>query len=332
MDKIIQFDNLEILVKTEERKKQIIVKKHDLKTHDYKHLYYLDNNATVTGEVKEEEDDVSFVYQIPENYTSLADGYQLSRLDKLRLGMNIYTLTTLGKKGYAPLLHPDNIIYNLNLVLKVFYYGIEDQLPPYYLKEDYYVKAYKSLIISLFSKYSFENVIGSDLKAIKATPFLRDIVACKTNKEIHAVLELAYKEEKKRIEGTQINVSKRNHGLLKKLTIGFGVLLLGSLVLAGYLLLFKLPFDERMMASNEAFVARNYNDVIDILRNEKPEKLPLLNQYELAYAYLNGEALNDEQKEMIFNNLSLKAMPPIFNSGYTMAVGIMKRAWISENP
>ncbi|MBF2482680.1 type VII secretion protein EssB, partial [Listeria seeligeri] len=74
-----------------------------------------------------------------------------------------------------------------------------------------------------------------------------------------------------------------------------------------YFAFVKVPLQNDLLTANENFLKTDYDKVITGLENVDPEKMPQSVQYELAYAYVNGEKMSDKKKENIMNTISLKS-------------------------
>src|SRR5699024_8549470 len=74
------------------------------------------------------------------------------------------------------LLHPDNLVFDDNLMPSMIYRGIRDLLPPYEMEEEKFLKQYKCLIIALFSKtYTFDQLYAGSLTNANETEFQRQV-------------------------------------------------------------------------------------------------------------------------------------------------------------
>lgn len=74
-----------------------------------------------------------------------------------------------------------------------------------------------------------------------------------------------------------------------------------------YLLFFRLPFLDRMQDTDTAFLKNDYEAVITTLEPVKTATIPFTQKYELAYSFVQGEALQEQQKKVILNNVTLKS-------------------------
>src|SRR5690625_7428859 len=88
---------------------------------------------------------------------------------------------------------------------------------------------------------------------------------------------------------------------------------------------FKLTEQEAYVSSSQAFLQDKYSSVIDELDGYSPEKMPYVVKYQLAKAYVQNEALTEEQKQNIQNVISLQADERYFLRSEERRVGKEER-------
>ncbi|MGN1386072.1 MAG: type VII secretion protein EssB, partial [Bacillus sp. (in: firmicutes)] len=154
-------------------------------------------------------------------------------------------------------------------------------------------------------KYSFEEYmrfsdtlkIGEEAKQImQAASF--DEVSDYSESKIRSIEEN---------EKTLITVSNKRWNLQRYTLIGLIVCFIPALIYTIYSFAFMIPKQEAYVDSNQAFLERNYSEVITLLEEYNPETMPYVVLYQLASSYVASESLNDEQKQTIVNSLTLQA-------------------------
>lgn len=268
------------------------------------------NEKMAPVEILHENDSYIFHYEIDKNTYSFAEIERMERKDKLRALHNVGSLAAFLSTRYTFFLHPDNIVFDLNLNPLIVHRGIKRILPPYEMNEETLFKQYRCLVIAMFSKkYSFENLYSGSLHNARATSFEKKVTETKSIRELMTLLEELYQAELKTVAKNMLLVPKKNFKTFKGLAIGF---IIAAVLLAVPLLYFafvKIPYQTTLLTANENFLKTDYDKVISDLEKVNPEKMPKTTQYELAYAYLQGEKLDDKRKENIMRSISLKSDP-----------------------
>ncbi|MBC2020906.1 type VII secretion protein EssB [Listeria booriae] len=232
----------------------------------------------------------------------------LGRNDKLRAVGNVARFSELLKTRFTFFLHPDNMVFDVNEVPYLVYRGIRDVLPPYTMTEEKFLKQYKCLIVALFSKkYSYDELISGSLNNAKGTAFERSIIDAKDLAEIQTILTESYTKEKASVERKMTMVPRKNYRLFKGLTIGFIIAALVLAVPVVYFSFVKVPFQEKLLSANAAFVAGDYEKVSTELEDVDAKKLPVASKYELAKSYLEIASLANWQKDKLRKQLTLKS-------------------------
>ncbi|MGE6260580.1 type VII secretion protein EssB [Heyndrickxia sporothermodurans] len=262
----------------------------------------------VPVEISKEDDLLTFTFTVNQDSKKWDDICKLSRNDKLRLLCNVARFRKLLTSRITFFLHPDNLIFDENLIPSLVYRGIREIVPPYEINQETFLLQYKCLAIALFSKkYSFEDLYSGSWKNAKDTEFERQIGEVEDCDELIKLLENHYIKEKIEYEKNMQTVPKKRFRLFKQLSfivIALAVILAIPLI---YFSFIKAPFQEHLLEAHRHFLALDYGKVINDLQGEKPEKLPDSAKYILAYSYVKSEPLNESEKEVIMKNVSLKS-------------------------
>ena len=255
-----------------------------------------------------EDDMFRFSFTVDQETKKWEDLGKLGRNDKLRLLCNVARLKEYLTTRKTFFLHPDNLVFDDNLMPSIVYRGMRDLLPPYEMDEETFLKQYKCLIIALFSKkYTFDQLYAGSLQNANETEFQQQVSETEDFAVLIRFLEDSYKTEQKKTKTNMQLVPTKRFRLFKQLSI---IMIVAAVVLAiplAYLLFIKLPFEEKLLTSHREYLASDYGKVITTLQGENPEKLPAANKYILASSYITVESLADDEKENIMKNVSLKS-------------------------
>lgn len=277
--------------------------------------------------VQEKEDAFLLTYEVVKDNKSFEQVKKLNRNDKLRLLCNIGKLESYLTSRITFFLHPDNMVFDDNLMPLVIYRGVREIVPPFRMYEDDFLKQYKCLIIALFSKkYSFDQLYNGSLQHAKDTEFERKINEITDLNQLKEYLFQIYQDEQKKTERTMEIVPIKRFRLFKQLSIIMTVLAILIAIPLIYFVFIKTPYQENVLASHGEFLANDYGGVISTLQQEDPEKLPMDTKYILAQSYINVENLSDQEKEIILKNISLKS-----DENYLLYWIYNGRGWFDES-
>ncbi|CAM4288425.1 type VII secretion protein EssB [Listeria ivanovii subsp. ivanovii] len=170
----------------------------------------------VPAKIASDSDSYTISYDIDKYTYGFEQIRKMEREDKLRALKNIVDLSELLDTRYTFFLHPDNLIFDINLVPRIVHRGIKNILPPYELTEATFFKQYQCFVIAMFSKkYSFDNLYNGSLTSARGTQFEKSILDAKTIQDIATILEEAYVKENKAVQRNMTRVPKKNTGLLE---------------------------------------------------------------------------------------------------------------------
>ncbi len=286
-----------------------IVSKSEIKTKNFQTLNVLSNEPAffVPAHFQVTEDEVLFTYEIGVN-RSLVD-VQLTMIEKLKFLVSINRFSPLVEGLLTVNLNPKNIVVDFNDSPMLVHRGIVEILEPTTATtaEDFFVQ-YKSLVVSLFSKkFSYEDLVNGNLSRAKDSQFVKDVVLCETKDDLLVLLQ-THLEKEEHYQRTKLKyVPKGRYKLFLQLTILLGV---AAVILGGFLAydqLVKIPLQNTLLAADEAFIAKDNQEVISTLENVDVDKLPIASKYELAYCYVSAEPFTDVQLNNILNNMSLNS-------------------------
>ncbi|MFD2130513.1 type VII secretion protein EssB [Pseudogracilibacillus auburnensis] len=279
-------------------------------------VQYTEQLALITKEtdlfvpfsVNEEDDAYLFSFTVERTLKKWAQMKKANKNEKLRALCNLEKLYQLMSTRVTFMLHPNNIGFNDNLMPLIIYRGIRGLVEPFEMTEEDLLKQFKCYSIALFSKdYHFDELYNGSLQNAKATKFEREINSKETNQELIQFLKNSYREEQQLTEKKMQLVPKKRFTLFKHMSIWMSVLSVLVISLLFYMTFVKLPYQDKLLVAHNNFLASDYSEVIQTLKNENVEKLPYQSKYILAYSYINVEQLSDREKETIMKNISLKS-------------------------
>lgn len=263
----------------------------------------------VPAEVKDgEEDAFTFLFTVDSTAKRWNDILKLTRHEKLRLLCNLARLRKLLATRITFFLHPENLVFDDNLMPSLVYRGIREAVPPYTMDEEKFVLQYRCMAIALFSKkYSFEELYNGAINSPHDTEFERLVSESSDFDSLVNLLEESYLKEKMETEKKMQFVPKKRFRLFKQLTYTLIVLIVISVVVLTYESFVKIPFQNHLLEAHHYYLAQDYEGVINELQKQDPEKLPNESKYILAYSYIKTEILSEDQKEAIMKNMSVKS-------------------------
>lgn len=157
---------------------QLNLPKSQTRVKDVRQLALINNDSDlfVPAMVEEGDDMFTFSFEVDPRANTWEDVQKLNRKDKLRLLYNLARFKKILTTRMTFFLHPNNLIFDDNLLPSIVFRGIRELIPPHELNEEKLLLQYKCLIVALFSKkYTFDELYSGSLKNAKDTPFERQV-------------------------------------------------------------------------------------------------------------------------------------------------------------
>lgn len=308
--KVVEFENETFNYDITKDKWQLSISKSQTRINDINQFKLITekNDYTVPMEVSETNDEFELIFTINENKKLWKDIKKLPRNEKLRAVNNVTKLFAHASTRITTFIHPDNLVFDENLMPQVIYRGIRGFVFPFELHEDDLLKQYKCFILSLFNeKLSFDELYNGALERAGETEFQRQVVKTGSIAQLQAVLDEHYQLEQAKSEKSMRFVPKRRFTLYKQLTIWFILLTIVFLIPLSYMFFIKSPYQNKLLKAHREFLATDYVNVIQALQKEDIDKLPHPAKYILAYSFIKVEKLSDKQKDSIMKNINLKS-------------------------
>lgn len=261
--------------------------------------------ALVPCVAEESADGFSLSFDI-DGLVCLTDMASLALQDKYRVLYNCASLHALIDE-FSIGLSPDNVYLDVNLTPKLLRREIGKT------SEEEFLAQYKALIgCVLYPKYNFEDYYsgGADLYKKRA---LREVCQKESWEMTRDELMAQYQQERDRVQSTMTSVKK---GTLTGYRAMAPVLLAITAVCvaaAVYLFFFALPFSQKIIEGNNAYLRSDYMSVQEKLQSIQTDKLPTESKYVLARSYVITEGLNSAQKENVLAMLTPITAPVYFD-------------------
>ncbi len=306
-----KMSNGTIEINYEKSNKQLIVV---LNTNQYQSVQlklsealFIKQGALLEGTIQEVTEEKAVIdYIIPETAVPLSQVNTIyDEVDRLAFAQSLRILTTWEHSAVIPFLHPENL-FSLAGQLVIAHRGIRQIAEPKENTLDSFLQQYKALTITIIHpKYDYDQLVSGVL-AVK-DPFSQQIIKASSIEEIQGIVSQQYHAmlEKRKLSEKLVNKNRYRFfkwclPLLSIAVIGFA----WSTYVFGQQ---KLPQKDRIIASEAAFIGKDYDQATDELKNDQPDKLPSSAQYVLAASYVNLDDLTNEQKESVLNTLSQKS-------------------------
>ncbi len=260
--------------------------------------YFLPSETKIAGE------NLEFHYSLKEfkPYDSIK---KLERVEQLRLLHNIGRFSKLLNGRTTIILHPDNLVYDINLMPLMIYRGIKNVLPPLTNTQIDFLKAYKCLAIAAFStEFQFDDLMNGALARANNTAFEKAIQQTESVAELQALLMDYYTKERKQSIKKFQKVSKTKFKGFKIATLSLSIVSIILLSLVLYAFSSKIPTEELYNDANASFINENYVDVKEILKEQDINQLPKSIKKMYAISSIKTSGLQDEQITNSINSIS----------------------------
>lgn len=218
----------------------------------------------------------------------------------------------LVEKVYAhpyPRLHlivcPENIVYSRGMESLFLYYGVMGSLPPFETNEEQVWLETKAVVATAIDpSFTFEEYlkyseilelkeIGKKIMSMTDSESLLDFIG-------QQLEQLEIKEQ------ANVKLPKKKWTITKWLSIGLGVLIIPAIIFTIIYFVHEKPKNEAYTLSHEFFLGQNYSEVVTRLSPYSVKSMPYVVLYELAYASVTNERLDEEQKKNVLSNITLQ--------------------------
>ncbi|HEM3486141.1 type VII secretion protein EssB [Streptococcus suis] len=287
----------------------LAVKRSDVATQELSDLLLLDlhHPQFLQQEMTVDEDTVHFTYHLDAFGQTFEDMKEKEVSEKLRLSLNVLELKQALKLPITFFVHPSSVFITKDGRAKLAYRAIPEKMVPQTLDAADLLKQLKSYILALFTEHDFMDLYNGALDVVPVPEFLDTIRKAEDMDSLEGLLQGYFQDKLEEEKATLTRVSRSKHRLYRYATIWLSALA-GLLVLPLiYLVFMHNPFKEKMLDADTAFIKVDYPGVISELERVEVSNLPYTQKYTLAYAYIQGFDLSNEQRSVILNNVTLKS-------------------------
>ncbi|WP_027409951.1 type VII secretion protein EssB [Anoxybacteroides tepidamans] len=255
------------------------------------------------------EDEVKITINPPESFSPFSAVRKKSLLSRLRAAYQLVTkVKNHSLRRFILIICPENLVFNHALEPFFLHVGIKESLPPYEPDEMRILKEVKATVLTLVDgQYRFEEYMKFH-ETLKCSSAAKEILQAEHLDALLSILERQMDEEEAK-ERASMHIPKRKWKMQRYIFFSTVGVLVPAIIYTFYSFFFLQPKQEAYIESAELFLGNKYSDVITVLEDYPPEKMPYVVQYELASSYVMTESLTEEQRKMVLNNITLKTDP-----------------------
>ncbi|USS90288.1 type VII secretion protein EssB/YukC [Fructilactobacillus carniphilus] len=264
-----------------------------------------DDNLFLTGKISHQEDgSYKIVYNNPGSLVSLRNmASHSSHFNRLKLALRVINLVNVPHYRFVMFLNPRNMVVTPNQDIKVAHRGIHELMDPMEITEAEKLKQIKAMIISIVvNKVEFDDVIN-DSKLIAKNKFAAKIIAIDSFEQLQNYMTKLTAIESKHQNSITKTMPK---WVYRTLVWGSGLLLLISIVIciSWAVSLHKTQGQRMELQSTNAYLDGRYQDAVNVMAKQNPDRLSVEEQYVLAQSYVHLSNLNNGQKTKFLDQLS----------------------------
>ncbi|WMT19715.1 type VII secretion protein EssB [Parageobacillus toebii] len=255
------------------------------------------------------EDEVKIAITPPASFFPFSAVRKKSLLSRLRAAYQlVIKVKNHSLRRFILIVCPENLVFDHGLEPFFLHVGIKESLPPYEPDEARLLQEVKATVLALTDgQHRFEEYMKF-YETLKCSDIAKGILQAEHLEAILSVLERWMDEEEAK-ERASVYIPKRKWNVQRYIFFSTIGLLIPAMIYTFYSFIFWKPKQEAYVQSAELFLQNKYSDVITTLENYPPEKMPYVVQYELASSYVMTESLNEEQRRVVLNNITLKTDP-----------------------
>lgn len=283
--------------------------------YDYKKIVSA-NHIFLKCSMKFENERVEITYNI-EGKEEFATIFKEKRLTKLKALLDVGNF--LNDWNYFTFsIQPENLYYDMYGKVFVMFRDIPNLENRY--DEQTYLEEYKALIgCTLSGKYSYNDYVQGGMNLLKKDKFLVQIAEAENWEKVVSLLQqetermIAYNKEKK------IEVNRKSYKFEKSMTVCAFIVIGVFLLCCSYYLLWIQPYNKGVIQAQNAYLDKNYTEVIDSIQKITLNKLDHYQKYILAVSYIKCENLTDEQKTNVLSAVEIHGNEKILD--YWISIG-----------
>lgn len=269
--------------------------------YDYNRIMYPNPHFVETG-IEEDGEELLLSYDLT-GRTELSKIREEDMEVRLTILMNVAALSEC-KQSFAFSMAPDNLYYDRNHLVYVRRRDIYAEGMEY--DEEVWLKEYKSLAgYALQKQLSYQDYLEGGTQLLKGG-LLAKIRQAASTEELTTLLGKKCDEIMTERKRDKILLNRRKYKRLRILCILFLTLCLIGGAGIIYDRVKAEPYQQAVMAAEEAYIANDYVACMDAMENVAVKDMNTCQKYILANSYVRSENLTQEQKDNILGNLSMK--------------------------
>lgn len=201
-------------------------------------------------------------------------------------------------------LEPQNLYYDIQG--RVYVKSRDVYSPGEGYCEENFLRQYKSLIgCTMIKKYKFEDYLNGGDDLLKEDKFLSTIAECTETEQIMDRLQEEYQRYRKDHRRRFVEVARKKNTVQKIALSAACAAAAVSLAGAGYLAVWERPYQQAVMAANEAYLQSDYASTVEALDEVSVNRMNVYQKYILAVSCVKCESFSDANQRNILNTISL---------------------------
>lgn len=252
--------------------------------------------------IEEEKESLSITYDVNNLFPFLG-------IKKEKRELIITALIDVGRlwdiaQYYDFSLEPDNLYYDIQG--RVYVKSRDVYAADKVAKEEDFLDKFKSLVgCTLGKKYKYQDYYDGGLDLLKNDKLLGEIFECN---EVEQVVDKLHKEYERyttehREKFVEIPKSKNMNRQISLVILSLVVI--ASLGLLGYVFLWERPYEQAVIAANEAYLQSNYNGTVEAMKDVEVGRMNNYQKYILAISCVKCESFSDDNMKNILNTITL---------------------------
>lgn len=156
----------------------------------------------------------------------------------------------------------------------------------------------------------YEDYLHGSPEFFTGNPGLLELMKSESVQEIQKILSEYYGSLCRREKESMKRVERRKYNLLVYSSIVSAFFLLLLLTMSAYGFLWKIPRQNKLLAAEDAYLRKDYEEMIDKLRGFSADELERADKYMLAAAYIQGQSIDTfsaGEKEYILSKVTYQS-------------------------
>lgn len=208
--------------------------------------------------------------------------------------------------NYQSILSMENLYYDENYIPHIK----ERDLCKEGRKETWedFLFLYQSFVGGILGRrYSVTQIQQGGLGILKRDGSFREYYNAESTEVLTELLRERKQNYVEKQKKTKVHVSKNEYRIKSVCTVVTPLLLAGAVGGMIYLGHMVVPYQEKLISANEAYVGGDYVACIDSMKTIAAEQMDIHSKYILADSYARGESLKKEEIEEIVSRLSVQS-------------------------